>query len=753
MAGFSFPGGVIRGSEVLKFSDQKQVNNYIMFQIYQDWNGHASQFSHPWFDFTEPEVQDALRKFMNIVSKFVRIRRDDFRPLVEKAVYNTLRLTLNPEEAFLKFFFLSNDKIPVPIYGKHAPYFADFDFAIQAIQRYLEKNAVKVLERDIFFEKFRKVIQIFEQKEGKSIKTYQAFLFKRLTGRELAEVIEHTESAPTPIQPQSRFNRQPGPQPESQQPALREPLEKKAPQFPTPKVEPPKVDMPKQPIQPDKPVELKPPIPPVVPAAEPKFPKVPEPIAQPVEPPVAKAEPEEPKAQEPESAIAETNSEPEVPAAILPEADAFEKGADEPTLTVSFEIEPSTQEAEAEMIEAVEEPQSEPVAETQDLSNELPDDAWDEKAWETDEDGSDEVADEKEDATDFILEQDSESAEESEPETGILTSTFDEPDAEFDESESPNEEEALDTEEEDDELTFSEDEGMQDGEDAEDEVEEEEEDEVWIPQPEEMWEPDMKEQPKVEPSVSPQITPSSQSSTLFPNENLNTPEKDKPQTLSEKLAQGNEKKPALHELLAGRKEKSVLERSMEQKSAETTPINPQPPVSPPVHLPKVEAPEPPKVIAPEPPKVVAPEPPKVEEKPDSQPEEKPFEFGTNEPDAFDLFEKTDAPATVNSSQEAGTTLADRFRENSGNSLNEQMKRMQSIELEHIPVHKQFQFVQKLFGGSSVKFKVVLDKVNETQNRSEAGELLQKYVFNNPDVNPDTKIAQEFRDLVNRRFGN
>jgi len=75
----------------------------------------------------------------------------------------------------------------------------------------------------------------------------------------------------------------------------------------------------------------------------------------------------------------------------------------------------------------------------------------------------------------------------------------------------------------------------------------------------------------------------------------------------------------------------------------------------------------------------------------------------------------------------------------------------TIRTEQIPVHKQFQYVQKVFGGSSVKFKVVLDKINKTENLEEAESVLNRYVFNDPSVNRNDKVCKEFVGLVIGRF--
>jgi hypothetical protein len=115
-----------------------------------------------------------------------------------------------------------------------------------------------------------------------------------------------------------------------------------------------------------------------------------------------------------------------------------------------------------------------------------------------------------------------------------------------------------------------------------------------------------------------------------------------------------------------------------------------------------------------------------------------------------VVEQAASPKTVNTAGTEQRTLADRFKEQTSGSVAENISG-KNIRTEHIPVHKQFQFVQKVFGGSSVKFKVILDKINKTQSLAEADEVLEKYVFNDPSVNRNDKVAKEFEQLVRGRF--
>lgn len=200
---YPFENGAISGAGITEFCQHAQVNQFILFRIYQEWNAHIAQMVHPYFDFSETEVKDGLKRFLNLLSGHILVRQSDFEPLVRSAVYNSLKLILNSEEAIGKFFFLNTEAIHIEVYRKHAPYFTDYDFVIQAILKYHEKNQFQQVEKAVFFEKFERVIELWEGKEGKSISEYQRGLFRNLTGRELEEVIarEPVVEEPVVVQP------------------------------------------------------------------------------------------------------------------------------------------------------------------------------------------------------------------------------------------------------------------------------------------------------------------------------------------------------------------------------------------------------------------------------------------------------------------------------------------------------------------------------------------------------------------------
>ncbi|MCS6905992.1 MAG: hypothetical protein RML72_10475 [Bacteroidia bacterium] len=176
----------ICGEEILEFSSNPQLNKFILFQIYQEWNAYINKISHPYFDFSHSEVKNALKNFQNVLSRHIKIDKFDFRILVEKAYFNKLKLIINPVETLVNFFYLSKDRVTTQVFEKYANYFSDFDFILNGILTYYKKNGSEYIDKNGFIEKMHKIVAIYEEKTGSSIDIYRNQLFKELTGRDIS---------------------------------------------------------------------------------------------------------------------------------------------------------------------------------------------------------------------------------------------------------------------------------------------------------------------------------------------------------------------------------------------------------------------------------------------------------------------------------------------------------------------------------------------------------------------------------------
>lgn len=590
------PTGSIPGGDITHFCPHNQVNQFILFRVYQDANGYLAQLNHAYFDFGAAEVKEELRRMLAVLSRNILVREGDFKTLLRAAVYNTLRLILNPEDTLMGFFFGNADSIPIDLYRRNAVYFSDFDFIVRSILSWYEKNELNRVEKEVFQEKLGRVVELFERKEGRSIGEYQRGLFKSLTGKDLDAVMGMAAST---IEERK--------EPETQQSVVEE--QKK----PLISVRPREREQNTQPVA-ETPVSREPKttLPPWV---EQKQPPV---VEEEAKPSVFSRSSTPPRSETPPWVEKKT-----------------------PTRQEPVILDPVTPLPEEKPKPVAETPKVEtPRVETPKV--EMP---------------------------------------------TISAQTFDTP-------------------------------------------------RVETPRVEPVAETPRVETPRVEtPAAEERQHVAASLEQKEEKRSLNAIFSNKDKERNTILDRTKELQDKQRDTTVDSTVKSIMDRLTQEKEQKTVAETPQV-ETPRVETPRVESPvvehpvvETPRVQVPrvETPQVEVPkvEPPRVE-----QPVERPF-------------------ITPPAQGEGKTTIAGRFKESSGTLADSLAAK--NIRTEQIPVHKQFQFVQKVFGGSSVKFKVILDKINKTTTAAEADEVLEKYVFNDPNVNRNDKVAKEFEQLVRARF--
>ncbi len=91
---------VISGHELLSLTPSRQVNLGIISRLFEQWQADAQAFRSPYFDFEKEEVVNAMKAFMNTVSQYIAIKREDLESLLVKSTSDAIRLLLDPEEYF-----------------------------------------------------------------------------------------------------------------------------------------------------------------------------------------------------------------------------------------------------------------------------------------------------------------------------------------------------------------------------------------------------------------------------------------------------------------------------------------------------------------------------------------------------------------------------------------------------------------------------------------------------------------------------
>jgi hypothetical protein len=90
----------ITGPEILKLSEIQQINLFVIRELLQAWKLENQKLRSPYFDYAATPVAEALTKFQNLLSNHIAISRENFQPLLKKAVSQTLAMILNPYDFY-----------------------------------------------------------------------------------------------------------------------------------------------------------------------------------------------------------------------------------------------------------------------------------------------------------------------------------------------------------------------------------------------------------------------------------------------------------------------------------------------------------------------------------------------------------------------------------------------------------------------------------------------------------------------------
>lgn len=90
----------ISGQQIISITPVKQVNFFVLKVLFDEWQSEIKKFKSPYFDYKNEDVNQSLKAFINTLSKNIRIEKDHFQPLLEKAVASTLELLYEPAKYY-----------------------------------------------------------------------------------------------------------------------------------------------------------------------------------------------------------------------------------------------------------------------------------------------------------------------------------------------------------------------------------------------------------------------------------------------------------------------------------------------------------------------------------------------------------------------------------------------------------------------------------------------------------------------------
>ncbi len=139
----------ISGDEILTFSKIRQINLFILRILFEQWKSEFARLRSPYFDYESEEVQKAARAYMNVLSRNILIKKDDFLPLLEEATYETILLIFSPYEFYLREISRTDrEQLSVPELGEMKKYIKVNNLLLQAYLDRLDSNGMLTLTRE-----------------------------------------------------------------------------------------------------------------------------------------------------------------------------------------------------------------------------------------------------------------------------------------------------------------------------------------------------------------------------------------------------------------------------------------------------------------------------------------------------------------------------------------------------------------------------------------------------------------------------
>ncbi len=159
----------LTGKEILSLTPVKQINLFVIKNLFTAWTKEADNVRSPYFDYDNEEVQQALSQFMNTLSQHISVKNNDMSPLLEVAIKESILLIFSPYNFYTHL-----------ISGKESLSFEE----LKSIAKYIKVN------QDIFN-------ALLDKMKSEELASIDHDKMNKLFN----DIFEHTDASPEDIQP------------------------------------------------------------------------------------------------------------------------------------------------------------------------------------------------------------------------------------------------------------------------------------------------------------------------------------------------------------------------------------------------------------------------------------------------------------------------------------------------------------------------------------------------------------------------
>lgn len=150
----------ISGQEILSLSSIRQINLFVVKELFKVWRNELKKLESPYFNYQAPDVKEALGNFMDILSRNILVERTSFEPLFKKATIQCLLVILDPYDFFSVLVSGNNNTLEVEAFREELKYLKINKAPLERLLQRLDQQQVKEISGN---EAFSILDQILEE--------------------------------------------------------------------------------------------------------------------------------------------------------------------------------------------------------------------------------------------------------------------------------------------------------------------------------------------------------------------------------------------------------------------------------------------------------------------------------------------------------------------------------------------------------------------------------------------------------------
>lgn len=137
----------ITGQEMLTLTPIKQVNLFVIKNLFFAWKEETQKIRSPYFDYENTEVRKALRGFMNVLSKHIAVDKNYLKPLLLHATKETILLIFSPY-GFYTHQISDNETLSIDTLKSISKYVKTNENIFKALIERMESESLSALNHD-----------------------------------------------------------------------------------------------------------------------------------------------------------------------------------------------------------------------------------------------------------------------------------------------------------------------------------------------------------------------------------------------------------------------------------------------------------------------------------------------------------------------------------------------------------------------------------------------------------------------------